>query len=117
MGKNYQIYQFGLSSWVNLRKPSKEDKEIALKGLEFTKRIVKQKPFLLILDEINLATKIGLLDVKKVVGLLSSIPSSITVYLTGRKAPKELIKIAAYVNEIKSIKLTKSLKGKKGIDY
>jgi ATP:corrinoid adenosyltransferase len=45
------------------------------------------------------------------------VPSKVHVYLTGRNAPKELIKRADYVNEIVMIKGPKKLSGEKGIDY
>lgn len=116
---NYEIYQFGRRGWVDLKNPSKKDKELAHQGLEFAKKIVKTKPFLLILDEINLAVAVGLLSLKEVLEFLDSIPKTITVYLTGRYAPKELMNRADYVTEITAIKHPKIhlRKAKKGIDY
>jgi len=115
----YEIYQFGRKEFVNLKKPSKRDFELAEKGFEFVKKVIKKRPFLLILDEINIATAIGLLKVKEVLKLIDDIPKTITVYLTGRYASKALIKRADYVTEIKAKKHPKlSLrKAKKGIDY
>jgi len=115
--KNYEIYQFGRKGWVNIRNPTPEDKKLARKGFEFAHKIAKKKPFLLILDEINLAVRIGLLDEKEVVKLLDSVAAKTTVYMTGRYATKGLIKRADYVNEIRMIKGPKKLTGEKGIDY
>lgn len=113
----YEIKQFGRKGWVNLKNPAKEDKALAQKALEFAKKKAKQKPFLLILDEINLACATGLLSTKDVINFLDTIPPKVHVYLTGRNAPKELIKRADYVNEITMLKGPKKLTGEKGIDY
>lgn len=113
----YNIYQFGKKDFVNLKKPSLNDRILAGKGFDFIDKAIKQKPFLLILDEINLACAIKLLNTDKVIEKLKSIPKSITVYLTGRYAPKKLIKIADYVSEIKAVRHPKKYKTRKGIDY
>lgn len=114
----YNIYQFGAEKLVNLRNPSKADRIHARKGFEFIKTAVKQRPKLLILDEINIATAIGLLDADEVIGLINKIPKNITVYMTGRRAPKKFIKRADYVTEIRAIKHPPlGARAKKGIDY
>ena len=115
--KNYEIYQFGRKGWVNLKKPTKKDKELAEKGLLFAYKIAKKKPFMLVLDEINLAVRIGLLDEKDVITFLNKIPARTTVYLTGRGATAGLRKRADFVNEILMRKGPKKLTGEKGIDY
>ncbi|MCX8147543.1 MAG: cob(I)yrinic acid a,c-diamide adenosyltransferase [Candidatus Woesearchaeota archaeon] len=115
---HYNIYQFGRERFVNLKNPSKKDKELARKGFEFIKEAIKQKPKLLILDEINLATAIGLLDINEVIDMLNKIPKNITVYLTGRYAPKKLMDRADYVTEIRAIRHPPiGKRAKKGIDY
>ena len=115
--KNYEIYQFGRKGWVDLKKPTKKNRELAQKGLKFAYDLIKKKPFMLILDEINLAVKIGLLDEKEVVKLLNKIPVRTTVYMTGRGATAGLRKKADFVNEIKMLKGPKKLIGERGIDY
>jgi len=114
----FEMRQFGKKDFVNLKKPSESDKKLARKGLEFAKKAIKKKPFLLILDEINIAAAVGLLEVNEIVSFLGSVPKSTTVYLTGRYAPKKLMKRADYVTEIRAVKQPKiSGKGKIGIDY
>lgn len=117
LGKRYGIYQFGTPQFVNLKNPSKKDKELAAKGFEFAKKAVKQKPFLLVLDEINIAAAVGLLDVDEIIKFLDSVPKNVTVYLTGRYAPKKLVDRADYANEVRPLKGPKKLVGQKGIDY
>ena len=117
LGKNYEIHQFGRRGWVNLKKPKAEDRKLAQKGLEFAKKAAKRKPFLLFLDEINLAVAIGILEEKEVLDFLDSIPPKVHVYMTGRYATPRLMRRADYVNEVTMIKGPKKLIGEKGIDY
>ena len=114
----FEMYQFGKMQFVNLKKPSESDKKRAQNAFSFAREVVKKRPFLLILDEINIAVAIGLLDVNEIIEFLDSIPKSITVYLTGRYAPKKLMQRADYVSEIKAIKHPPlGKKAKIGIDY
>lgn len=114
---NLTVRQFGRKDWVDLDEPSEEDKQLAQEGLEFAKQALKEKPFLLILDEINLAAAIGLLERREVMEFLENLPPEVNLYLTGRNAPGYLIEKADYVNEIRCIKGPKKLEGEKGIDY
>ncbi len=115
--KGFRIYQFGRHGWVDLKKPSAQDKKLAVKALEFAKKEARKKPFLLVLDEINLAVAIGLLKEKEVIAFLNKVNPKVHVYLTGRNATKGLHNRADYVNEIVMRKGPKKLKGEKGIDY
>ena len=115
--KNYKIYQFGRKEFVDFKKPDKKDYELAEKGLEKAKEILKKKPDILILDEVNVAVACGLLKAKDVVEVLKRIPKRTTVYLTGRYAPKELIKISDFVTEIIDLKKPKKMVYRKGIEY
>lgn len=115
--KNYEIYQFGRKGWVNLKNPSKRDKALARKGLEKAEQSLKRRPFLLVLDEINLAVAIGLLDVKDVIALLDKKPARTNIVLTGRRAPKELIAKADFAHELRPIKMMKRMVCEKGVQY
>jgi cob(I)alamin adenosyltransferase len=115
----FEMRQFGRKEFVDLKSPSDKDKKLAEKGLDFAKETLRQKkPFLLILDEINVAAAAGLVDVGEILGLLDKVPKSTTVYLTGRYAPRKLMERADYVTEIRAVKHPPiSGKGKEGIDY
>jgi len=115
--KNITIKQFGRKEWVDLKNPNLEDKKLAKRGLQYAKEAAKTKPFLLILDELNLAAKINLLRKKEVLELLEAIPPGVHLYLTGRNAPKYLLKKADYINIITMKKGPKRPVGEKGIDY
>jgi cob(I)alamin adenosyltransferase len=133
----YEIYQFGRPAWLKFRLKDGEkktifiggkkfvveslkeiDKKLAEQALKFAKDITKKrKPHLLVLDEINLALHWKLLDLKEVLEFLDDLPKETNVVLTGRYAPKELIKKAHFVNEIKMIKMPKKFIAQEGIQY
>lgn len=118
LGKNYEIYQFGRRGWIGLKNLTDKDKILAKKGLEFARKVMKEKkPNLLVLDEINLAIYCKLLDIKEVLELLDEIPEKTNVVLTGRYAPKKLIDRADFANEIKIIKYPSKIPSQKGIQY
>lgn len=113
----YQIFQYGRKGWIGLGKLNERDRKLAQEGLEFAKKIVKQKPRLLVLDEINLALHCKLLDVNEVIEILKTVPKQTSVVLTGRYAPRELVKFADFVNEILDIKHPEEIPTEKGIQY
>ncbi|MCD6476809.1 MAG: cob(I)yrinic acid a,c-diamide adenosyltransferase [Candidatus Aenigmarchaeota archaeon] len=115
--KNYEIYQFGRKEFVNLNNPSKKDKDLAKKGLEFAKTIIKNKPFIMVLDEINLAIKVGLLNEKDVLDFLDNIPKNVNVILTGRYASKKIIKKSDIAIETRELKAPKKYPYIKGLQY
>jgi len=71
------------------------------------------------LDEINVALSLGLITIKDILSILRLIPNDLDVILTGRGAPKELIRIADLVTEFKEIKhyYRKGAVAKKGREY
>ena len=63
----YSIYQFGRPDFIyDVHHPLDMDKKLAKMGLGFAKRAAKKKPFLLILDEINLTVAFGLLKTAEI---------------------------------------------------
>jgi len=115
----YEIHQFGRPEFVNLKNPSKIDVKLAREGLEFAKQALERKPDLLILDEINLAVKLGLLDLSEVLTLLEGVRKGTVIVLTGRGAPQELIERADLATEMRKIKhpLKIGISPCKGIQY
>lgn len=114
----YEIHQFGREGWHGLSNLGEEDKKLAEKGLEFAKRVIKEKkPHLLVLDEINLAVHCKLLSVEEVLELLDTIPEKTDVVLTGRYAPDRLMDRADFVNEVRDIKHPEKIPTTKGVQY
>jgi cob(I)alamin adenosyltransferase len=114
----YEIYQFGGKGFITPGKHTSKDVELAKKALKFAEEAVrKRRPFLLVLDEINLAVAWGLLKAEEVLSFLGRIPKRTNVVLTGRYAPKELIERADAVNEIVEIKYPREMITQRGIQY
>jgi len=111
---NCDFKQFGRQEFVNLEKPARIDKELAREGLDYAFKALKQRPFLLVLDEVNIACAIRLIKVKDVLSLLSK--AKCHVIMTGRHAPKSFISIADFVTEYTDLK-RKDVKARAGIEY
>lgn len=73
----------------------------------------------LILDEINNAFRFGLLDPKGVIEAIQARPAELTLVLTGRGAPPEILEIADLVTEMKSLKhpYQQGVPAQYGIDF
>ncbi len=120
-GKNLiphlEVHQFGRKQFINLHKPSETDKKLAQKGLEFARKTLSEHPFLLVLDEINLAAAVGLISPRQIISLLKK-RGRTHVVLTGRYAPPELINYADYVTYVIDVKKPiPLLKDTKGIEW
>jgi cob(I)alamin adenosyltransferase len=86
--------------------------------------IVEQKISLntfdiVILDEINYAVHLGLLQIADVLKILQNRPKHLSLILTGNHACEEIITWADLVTEMKEIKhpYKKGIKAKRGIDF
>jgi cob(I)alamin adenosyltransferase len=75
---------------------------------------------LVLLDEINVALKLGYLNVQDVLAGLAQKPAESHVILTGRGAPKELIEQADLVTEMTLVKhpfREQGIKAQPGIEF
>jgi len=74
---------------------------------------------ILILDEINNALELKLVDLEQVLEILSLRPPLMHLVLTGRDAPPEVIALADTVSEVREIKhaYRKNIEPQPGIDY
>ena len=74
---------------------------------------------MIILDEINYAIDLSLIELNQVLDLISIKPSNVTLVLTGNHAKDEIIQSADLVTEMKEIKhpFKSGIKAKKGIDF
>ncbi len=117
MPENYEIYQFGRKGWVGLKNLGDKDRQLCRKALNLAEKKAKEKPHLLVLDEVNLALDCKLLNVGDVIDFLRKVPIETNVVLTGRRAPKELIEFSDFVNEIVGIKQPKEVLTVMGIQY
>ena len=86
--------------------------------------IVEQKISLdsfdiIILDEINYALHLGVLQLADVMKILQNRPKHLSLILTGNHACEEIVTLADLVTEMKEIKhpYKKGIKAKRGIDF
>lgn len=110
---------FGRSGHVNAKSPDPKDVESAQRALKRAEEVLHSGTVdLVILDEINVAFKLGLLDLGDVLRVLESRPPHVEVVCTGRGAPLELMGIADYVTRMEAIKhpFERGVEGRKGIE-
>lgn len=98
---------------------TKPDRLAAKKALVWSKQVIKSGQFdLVILDEVFLAVFFKLLTKGEVIELIKTKPKNVELVLTGRKAPKQVIKLADYATEMKEVKhpYQKGLLARRGIE-
>ena len=117
LGRQFQIRQFGRKGWIGLKNLGPEDRKLALEGLGFAEKALRQGADVLVLDEINLALHCGLLKVDEVLSLLRKAPKKTVVILTGRHAPRQLLEMADVAVELKERKLPKKMRAIEGLNF
>lgn len=102
------------------KSPLEDHKKVAEEALRIARDKINSKTYnIVILDEINYALKLDLINLKDVLEIISNKPEEVNVILTGNYAKDELIEIADLVTEMKEIKhpFKSGIKAKKGIDF
>ena len=118
--KDCEIRQFGRDQFITRQTAEAIDHRLAKEGFARAEEIVRVKDVdLLILDEINVALDLNLLDLDRVRGLIERCPPEIELIMTGRDAPPGIISLADYVSEIKEIKhpYRNGTTARKGVEY
>ena len=80
---------------------------------------IQEKYDLIILDEINYAIHLDLINIQSVIELIKNKPKKLDLVLTGNHAKNEIIELADLVTEMKEIKhpFQSGIKAKEGIDF
>ena len=100
--------------------PKEDHEKYAEEAIKICKdKILSEKYDLIILDEINYAVNLSLINIKNVVDLIKLKPKKLDLVLTGNHAKEEILKLADLVTEMKEIKhpFQSGIKAKKGIDF
>jgi cob(I)alamin adenosyltransferase len=85
--------------------PSLKDKSEAERGISEAKKAVDSLEYdIVILDEINVAISLKLIELDEALGIIREKPESVELVLTGRGAAKEIIDAADLVTKMKQIK-------------
>lgn len=96
--------QFGTGCFV-MGKPGEEDRKLAERGFELCKSAVLGGEYdLVVMDELNLVTSLGLISIEAVLELLDAKSSQLEIIITGRNADKRIIERADLVTEMQEVK-------------
>lgn len=117
MLKHIDIHVFG-TGFAFFGEDIRPYMEIVERGWIFMEEEIKRSKYdLLILDELNVVLNLKLLPFERVHNFLIEKDDDLHVIITGKDAPKELIKIADVVTEMKEIKnLSKKYGAVVGLD-
>lgn len=100
--------------------PKEVHEKIAQEAIQISReKILSEKYDIIILDEINYAVNLGLVEMQQVLDLIKIKPQKVSLVLTGNHVKQEIIDAADLVTEMKEIKhpFQRGIRAKKGIDY
>jgi cob(I)alamin adenosyltransferase len=109
-----------LAPIIDDKLPRQEHEEAAEEALTFVEELVQSDKYdIIVLDELNVAVSLGLIEIDGVLKILDNKPARLDIVITGRDAHEKLIEKADLVTEMKEIKhpYQKGILAKKGIDY
>ena len=117
--KNIKVEQFGRGCFIK-KTPSQKDMDLAKKGLNKIKKIISKRIYdLIIMDEVNIALELKLLELDDIISLIKKSPKRLELILTGRYAHPKILRLADLISEVKEIKhyFKKGINARKGIEY
>lgn len=117
---NVTFGRFGHLEFVDPNNVKPEEKEQAREALSDARKAVMSGEYdLVVLDEVNVATAWGLIDVEDVVALVKERPERTEIILTGRHADERIVQLADLVTEMREVKhpFRKGMASRKGMDY
>ena len=114
------VVQFGSPEFVNPLHPREEDRKMAQDALEHGREALLSGRYdIVIMDEIHVAAKLGLISVDDILDLIRGKPKPVELVLTGRDADARVIEAADLVTEMRLIKhpYEKGISARYGIEY
>ena len=117
---NLTLKAFGRGKFVTAKPPEVVDVKFAQEAFTLAKEVVQSGEYdLVILDEVNVALDLKLIDLEEVLKLIKGKPGKVELVLTGRHAPNEVVEVADLVTEMKEVKhpFNKGVQARKGIEY
>ena len=100
--------------------PREEHEKYAAEAVRICREKINSGKYnVVILDEVNYAINLGLIDVQEIKKIIKEKPSNLDLVLTGRDVKDEIVELADLVTEMKEIKhpFKSGIKAKKGIDF
>lgn len=113
------IRQYGSGRFIR-DKPGPADIRCAQKGLnDLSRAMISGKYDLVIADEIICAVNAGLISAEDVLYLIDKKPAVVELVLTGRNAPRQIMKRANLITEMRKIRhpFDKGIGGRRGIEF
>jgi cob(I)alamin adenosyltransferase len=112
----------GRMNFVDPSDPDPADIEIAQRGLATARDAIASGEYqLVVLDEVNVAANLGLIEERAVLELLDEAhrPSHVEVVLTGRDAPASFVERADLVTEMRMVKhfYEAGIPARRGIEF
>ncbi len=95
-------------------------KKQCAKSLDCLEKVLKEKKYaLIVLDEFNIALRDKFMKSEKLIDIIRTKAGKSDIIITGRGAPKSLLKIATLITEFREIKhpFQNGISAKKGIEY
>jgi len=115
-----KVARFGLGIFTDPTNIKPEEKEQAKEALAFAGEAILSGDYdLVVLDEVNIAVDMKLVELDEVVRLIRDKPPNVELILTGRRADTKLAQLADLVTECLKIKhpYDKGVKARRGIEY
>jgi cob(I)alamin adenosyltransferase len=112
------LRQFGRGCFIR-REPAPEDIAAAQRGLDEARDVLAAGHHgLVILDEANVATQLGLFTADELLDLIESKPAHVELVITGRGAHPRVLERADLVTEMREIKhyYTRGVQARRGIE-
>ena len=110
----------GFVGIIDDKSPREDHEKIAKEAIKISKEKIQSGNYdIVILDEVNYAINLNLINLNDVLDLIKLKPEKLNLVLTGNHAKKEIIDAADLVTEMKEIKhpFKSGIKAKKGIDF
>jgi len=110
----------GFVGIIDDKTPLEEHQKIANEALKISStKIQSGKYDIVILDEVNYAINLNLIQLEDVLNLIKIKPKPLDLILTGNYAKDEIIELADLVTEMREVKhpFQQGKKAKKGIDF
>jgi len=122
LGKDIELHIMGKGFYISKDNPEvyNEHREKAQSAIRLAKeKMLSGKYDILVLDEVNNAVFLNLINILQVIELIDVKPPFMHLILTGRDAHSDIIKRANIVTEMKEIKHSyhQNIEPQKGIDY
>jgi cob(I)alamin adenosyltransferase len=112
------VKQYGLGRFIK-NSPSEKDRAMVQKGISEIKAVMASgDAAVIILDEINVALKLGLVKLKTLLHLMDLRPGHVELVLTGRGADPAILERADLITEMTCVRhyFAKNVPARKGIE-